>query len=60
MFAQAWPNAQSILEGYWISGVTTEMRAYDSCCTRTLDIKASSDPDGKREVLQLLAQEVTA
>lgn len=58
--AQTWPNAQAMLTGPHVPGVTTAMRVHDKCCSRYFDIKQASDPDGRKAYIQLLGQEVTA
>jgi head-tail adaptor len=57
-FGQRFPNVSVKMSGYFLPGITVEMRAVDSCCLRTFDIKSVDDPDGTRRTMNLLCEEI--
>jgi SPP1 family predicted phage head-tail adaptor len=55
---QRWADINAMIHTHFVASVTSEMRIIDTCCSRTFDIRAADDPDGKRRQLRLTCKEI--
>ncbi len=55
---QRWPDVAVMIEAKWMSGIATDMRIVDTCCSRTFDIKEATDVAGDRRYLRFACKEI--